>query len=1013
MQVTRRLRASKSFGIASALLLSTAIAAPAFGQIEEVVVTAQKKTEDIQTVPIAISAYTSQDLKAHQIDRFQDLQFSTPNVSYTKGNFTDSDFQIRGIGVTAIGYDSESGVAINFNDVYLANPNLADSGFYDLQRIEVLRGPQSTLYGRGATGGVVSVVAAKPELDSFGTDLEATYGNYDYMEVKGMVNVPIVTDKLGLRIAGDWIHHSGFTTNVYDNSHPDDRSQYSVRSSLRWQPNEKTTVDLTAQFSNENDRKMRSQKQLCHTDPSAILGCLPDASTPGGLVNPNSNSSNIGSSVQSMQALFGPSLTATFEGLGVPAPIAHAMGLGYSGALGLFDLTSPWTPPSGNPTDPRQINTTFNPRYKAQDNLLSLEWKQSWTSWLDSTVVAGYDREFVWSQESYNNVPGTTIDPMRLAVAEGTFNALIAGGGPAYVAAYAPYFSVPGSLPQSNFSNLGVIGGDYTYTNSGAAFDQSNGSSTQTSGEIRFNTKFNGPFNAMLAGYYMQYHYQGDYLISAPTLDYPAIIVGGLAGMGVPFCSTGCVYGPSYYHNDGNYDSLISKSIYGEVYYDAIPDTLKFTLGARWTEDHKFQRGRIAFFSGLVPIGTTNEDAAMAQLVSYGLVNFDASKPGANVWQLNQVTYDKWTGRAVADWTPKLDFTDATLVYASYARGYKAGGFNPGLQPGLGIDPQYKPELIDAYELGTKNTLLDGTVQANGDVWYYNYTGLQVSKIVQNTSVNENINAKLYGVEGEFIWAPDEHWQFNLNYSNTHTDIGNSSSINPRSPTNGASNALLVKDGVFSSTVAQNCVLYYNGAAPGSLPAGFYAPPGGVGALNGVGIPYAAFGTCSAPTTDMHTLDPTDFPVAGAVNYGQFLAAQGFSTTDPTGKGVYGGVPVNLKGHWLQNTPENTLSIGVQYTEPLENNYRLVGRVDYYWQSDMFGTIFNTSADKISSWDVMNMQLTLSAPDDTWYATAFVKNVMDNNNLTGMYVTAATSGLYTNGFYGDPRTYGITLGVHL
>ncbi|MBU6474248.1 MAG: TonB-dependent receptor plug domain-containing protein, partial [Alphaproteobacteria bacterium] len=181
----------------SVLLLSTALAAPAFAQIEEVIVTAQKRTEDVQTVPIAITAFTSQDLKAHRIDRFKDLQFSTPNISYTKANFTGSDFQIRGIGVTAIGYDQESGVAINFNDVFLAAPDIADAGFYDLQRVEVLRGPQSTLYGRGATGGVVSVVGAKPDLDSFGTDLEATYGNYDYTEVKGMVNVPIVTDQLG------------------------------------------------------------------------------------------------------------------------------------------------------------------------------------------------------------------------------------------------------------------------------------------------------------------------------------------------------------------------------------------------------------------------------------------------------------------------------------------------------------------------------------------------------------------------------------------------------------------------------------------------------------------------------------------------------------------------------------------------------------------------------------------------------------------------------------------------
>ncbi|MDE3114418.1 MAG: TonB-dependent receptor, partial [Pseudomonadota bacterium] len=360
-------------------------------------------------------------------------------------------------------------------------------------------------------------------------------------------------------------------------------------------------------------------------------------------------------------------------------------------------------------------------------------------------------------------------------------------------------------------------------------------------------------------------------------------------------------------------------------------------------------------------------------------------------WQLNKVTYSKWTGRVVADWTPKLDFTDATLIYGSYARGYKAGGFNPGVEPGLGVPASYAPEQIDAFELGTKNTILGGTVQANGDIWYYDYKGLQVSKIENNTSVNENINAKLYGVEGEFIWAPDEHWQFSLNYAHTHSDIGNSSSIDPRNPTNGNTNALLIKDATISGTVGENCVLYYNGAAPGSLPAGFFPGVGGVGALAGVGIPYSAYGTC------------------------QGAAPAGYSWTDPANptKNVAGGVPVSLKGNWLQNTPENTLSVSAQYTQPLAGDYKLVGRVDYYWQSMMFGRIFNTAADKIPSWDVMNLLLTLNSPDDTWYVQGFIKNVMDKNNLTGMYLTSPTSGLYTNEFYGDPRTYGITVGIHL
>src|SRR5580692_1002317 len=193
------------------LFITTALCAPAFAaEIETVVVTAQKKVENIQTVPIAVTAFTAEDLKAHQIVQFKDLVFSTPNVSYTKTNFTGADFQIRGIGIAAIAGDAESGVAVHEDDVYLADPPLAEANFYDLDRIEVLRGPQSTLYGRGATGGTVNIITAKPDLEQFGGSGEASYGNYNATELQGVVNVPIMTDVLGVRLAGDWVKHDGF-----------------------------------------------------------------------------------------------------------------------------------------------------------------------------------------------------------------------------------------------------------------------------------------------------------------------------------------------------------------------------------------------------------------------------------------------------------------------------------------------------------------------------------------------------------------------------------------------------------------------------------------------------------------------------------------------------------------------------------------------------------------------------------------------------------------------------------
>ena len=673
MRVQRRVRSVRPLTFVGALLLSSAIAAPAMAQIEEVVVTAQKKSEDVQTVPIAISAFSNKDLKERQVVQFKDLQFSTPNVSYTKGNFTGSDFQIRGIGITAVGYDAELGVAINFDDVYLAAPPLADGSFYDLDRIEVLRGPQSTLYGRGATGGVVSVVSAKPDLDSFMGNLEASYGNYDAKELKGWLNIPIVTGQLGLRIAGDWVKHSGYTTNILKNSHVDDRDQYSVRSSLRWEPTQNTTVDVVASFSKEHDHKMRSQKQYCHTDPTGTLGCLPDtlAAQP---VNLNSNLSVIASSVQGMQAALGSTL----------GPAA--------GALGLFDLTTAPTLPAGyvDPADPRTIATSFDPTYRAQDNYLSASWKQSWTDWLASTLVVGYDHNSTHSQESYNNVPGIPIDQARLTTARNTFLAIMSnpllGGSPALAARYAPFFdTVPGALPISGTTNLGIIGGNIAgYSKNVTAYDQSNGTNSQYSAELRFNTNFEGPLNFMVAGYYLHTHGSGDYFVNSNTLDYPAIILGGLSSLNpaaAGLCgTTGCIYGPGYYHNDGYKNTLTSKAIFAEAYYTAIPDTLKFTVGVRYTRTTSIQQGRIALLSGLIPLGSTNENQALQTLANYGLQDFDGSNgtPPYDAWQINQITYRKWTGRIVADWTPKLDFTDATLLYASYARGYKAGGFNPG-----------------------------------------------------------------------------------------------------------------------------------------------------------------------------------------------------------------------------------------------------------------------------------------------------------------------------------------------
>ena len=1062
MSSMRSNRTTRSLTFISTLLLTTALAAPAFAQIEEVVVTAQKKSEDIQTVPIAVTAYTAEDLKAHQIKQFKDLQFATPNVTYSQANFGGANFQIRGIGITAVGGGSESGVAINFANVFLAGAAPDGATFYDLQDLEVLRGPQSTLYGRGATGGTVNISPIRPDLDTASAQLDAQYGNYNGYEVKGAVNLPIVAGQLAARVAGDIVYHSGFTENIADGSHQQDNSQYSVRGSVRWEPTDRTTIDFLGQFSKEQDSRGRADKELCNPDPTGVLGCTPGAPETGAL-NLNATYLSILAGKEGLEGTLGPAFgLATAKGLAanpaftglpgataalggflgaattggnVPALLAalptntplnaaisgaisasylggNAAGVGLGAAIGLTSTAVPFVAdPASNPKSYRQVNDDFNPVNKQQDNFMSMEVKQNITNWLDADFVGGYDHGGYFNQQSYTNTSGPSLNaagPGTLQIAEATFlGGLVGnpalGGSPALEAAYAPFFAHAGELPVSAFHNLGISSGAVArYSPNISSNDQADGNASQLSAELRFTSKFEGPLNFMIGGYYLSQQSNTDYYVGSNSLDYAGIVLGGLTSATTPGLGTiPSLIGPSYYHNFGRNIDLTSQSAFAEVYYDIVPDLLKLTVGGRYTSDEKSEATRIAVISGFIPIGTSNENTG----VTNAGVPFDHQHG----------RFDSTTGRVVLDYTPKLDFTDQTLIYASYSRGYKAGGFNPGIQAGAGagLSPTYGPESIDAYELGTKNVLLDGHLQANADVWYYNYQGLQVSAIIDNTSINQNIAARLYGVEGEFVWLPTDNLQFNLNIADTHSGITNTAEVDPRNPTGRDPRAILVKDNSLTASANQNCVIYdlNAGHATPQLPTGFtlvpsptggfaqaqfVAPPGGINALTGQGVAAAAFGSCS-PSPQLAA----------------FLAAQGYSESDPNVKGSsMTGAPESLNGNQLQQTPNMTISVGVQYTFNLDGGYTLVPRADYYWQSHMWGRIFHDPADLIKSWDVANAQLTLNSPDKDWYVGAFVKNAFDKTYVTGEYLTSSSSGLYTNAFVGDPRTYGVQAGIH-
>ena len=241
------------------------LAAATSAGIESVVVTSSKIKGDIQTVPIAITALSQEQLTSRQIAGGPDLVKEVPNLTFSKTNFTGYNIQIRGIGTQAISVTTDPAVAVALNDIPFIRNHFFEQEFYDVNQVEVLRGPQGTLYGRNATAGVVNVISAKPT-DQFEAMASADIGNYHNRRFEGMINIPIVDDRADLRVAGEWTKRDGYSINEITRSPIDGRDLWSGRVTLGLKPTENLQATLVWEHFSENDDRMRTAKQLCKTD---------------------------------------------------------------------------------------------------------------------------------------------------------------------------------------------------------------------------------------------------------------------------------------------------------------------------------------------------------------------------------------------------------------------------------------------------------------------------------------------------------------------------------------------------------------------------------------------------------------------------------------------------------------------------------------------------------------------------------------------------------------------------
>jgi iron complex outermembrane receptor protein len=182
--------------------------------LQDIVVTAQRREENLQRAAIAVSAISGTVLRDQSITQATDLSRLVPAIQIAPAA-SFSQIYLRGVGTFGANAFAEQAVAFNLDGVYLSRPAAPAGLFFDLERIEVLKGPQGTLYGRNATGGAINVITAKPKLGTAEGYLDVEYGNYNTLKASGALNVPIGPDA-AFRIAGQHAEHEGYFNDGYD-----------------------------------------------------------------------------------------------------------------------------------------------------------------------------------------------------------------------------------------------------------------------------------------------------------------------------------------------------------------------------------------------------------------------------------------------------------------------------------------------------------------------------------------------------------------------------------------------------------------------------------------------------------------------------------------------------------------------------------------------------------------------------------------------------------------------------
>jgi len=735
--------------ILSKLLLSFVISFTAFGsfnlsaqEVEEVVVTATRREESVQNLALSVQAFDVGALAESQITELADLSDYMPGFSYAHGIGSGSGAGIRGTAGAAIGAGTTASVQMAINGHGINGSAFGEIGFLDVQQVEVLAGPQGTLFGRNAVGGLVNLVTARPTAEAGGY-ANFELGNYGSERVSTAMNLPF-GDNVRTRLAYSSFVKDGWIKNTGTGNDIDGRDAYGVRLSVDVDLPNDSIIKFNSAYYSSDDNRLNVAGTYCARD--AFYGCSPFEK--GNLNEPYHVAGTIGGLIDLLTFL---SPSVNYD------PYASAVGMAPAS---IDTVRKNW--------DPKRTQVVENTQIEYVRELTNM------------TVKAKYS----YSTRDYQHID----DNDHSMATEGFMTAL--GAVPAWDVQFECF---PASTTMGSEAVECAQADGVTRQSEISLVSDFDGPHNFTAGIYQWQGDFDNDYHVQTSSYQMlrdfdQHPYMSS-LFGGALNDLGGIVAwsvfGGVFGAvapAIPAIGIPAALGLIVQNTLGTcaaYGGLCERSLPNKMgglitdqngvtkstalmaeYYYQMDDATKFTFGLRYNDDTY----ESTIFSSLSDISNAN--------YAYQGPDYSRSNPGTSRSQSENSAF-----------TYKLavqrDLNDNSMVYASYTTGLKAGGTSPNE---FSIQIPYGQEESASLEIGTRNILMDGRMLLNATLFEMDVTNGQIGLIYNAGAVNKTFDYVNTGLEGQMKFFISDNTELDFNWLALESVMGEALQDNPLNP---------------------------------------------------------------------------------------------------------------------------------------------------------------------------------------------------------------------------------------